>query len=154
MLSNCLKPLLKEIQRIVSDILKFKGKYRWLSNFKPCSVYLDGNFYPSVENAYQAAKTLVLEDRFKFQLCTAKTAKKWGKKLKKRPDWDDVKIKVMEFLLRQKFAPCNFEYYWLKKTGNCLIVEGNTWNDTFWGVCDGVGENNLGKILMKLRGEM
>ncbi len=34
----------------------FFGEYRFLSNFAPIEVYLDGATYPSVEHAYQAAK--------------------------------------------------------------------------------------------------
>lgn len=32
-------------------------------------------------------------------------------------------------------------------TAPATLVEGNTWKDTFWGVCKGVGENHLGRHL-------
>ena len=42
----------------------------------------------------------------------------------------------------------------LLETGNQELIEGNTWNDTFWGVCNGQGQNWLGKILMLARSEL
>ena len=41
----------------------------------------------------------------------------------------------------------------LINTGDAILIEGNTWGDTYWGVCDGVGENRLGKLLMEVREE-
>jgi len=41
----------------------------------------------------------------------------------------------------------------LLATEDAVLVEGNTWNDTFWGVCRGRGENWLGRILMQVREE-
>ena len=40
---------------------------------------------------------------------------------------------------------------WLLETGDEELVEGNTWSDTTWGVCNGVGENKLGRLLMIVR---
>lgn len=131
-------------------INSFKGKNRWLSNFWPCLVQLDGVEYPSTENAYQAAKTL--GSREGFVSCTAAQAKKLGRKLSIRPDWEQHKVNVMYELLVQKFSKQNPELREaLKATGTEELVEGNTWGDVFWGVCNGVGENTLGKLLMKVR---
>ena len=41
----------------MSDILEFRGDYRWLSNMTPCIVTLDGVAYRSVEHAYMSAKS-------------------------------------------------------------------------------------------------
>lgn len=136
----------------LSDIVEFRGQYGWLSNFFPCRVSFDGYYYPSVENAYHAAKTYP-EQRYKFQICSARTAKKWGKTIFKRAGWDTERLMVMEHLVRQKFSDPHFGEL-LLSTKDVQLIEGNTWNDTFWGVCDGIGENHLGKILMKIRGEM
>lgn len=134
-------------------ITSFSGDYRWLSNFYPVQVKLDDQVYPSVENAYQASKTLILSDRILFLTCTASEAKKLGKKLFLRSDWDEVKIPIMHDLCSQKFSQ---EYFKSKllATGNIEIIEGNYWNDIFWGVCEGVGENHLGKIIMQIRSKI
>ena len=42
----------------------------------------------------------------------------------------------------------------LLKTGDAMLIEGNTWGDRIWGQVNGVGENNLGKILMRIREEL
>lgn len=138
---------------IEPPILQFQGETRWLSNFALCNVWLDGVLYPSTENAYQAAKTQSYEERFYFIDCTPAQAKKQGRSITMRPTWDDIKIGVMEDLTRQKFKQEPYKSQ-LLATGNCQLVEGNKWGDTFWGVCNGVGQNNLGKIIMKVRGEI
>lgn len=130
-------------------IASFQGKYRWLSNFWSCFVELDGDEYPSVENAYQAAKTLDLELRVPFQKYFPGKAKTMGRSLPIRPDWEEVKLYVMEDLLRQKFVGELAKR--LVDTKHDVLVEENTWNDTYWGVCKGVGHNHLGRILMRIR---
>ena len=42
----------------------------------------------------------------------------------------------------------------LLSTEDSSLVEGNDWNDKFWGVCQGKGLNHLGRILMKVRKEV
>ena len=136
------------------DITCFDCEYRYLSNFWLCKVVLDKVIYPSVENAYQAAKTLDLEERKKFEKCFPYEAKKFGRKVVMRPDWDDVKLDIMYDLVSQKFKNHYDVQTWLLRTGNANIIEGNYWKDTFWGVCGGVGENHLGKIIMRVRSEI
>ena len=134
----------------------FSGKYKWLSNFYPCFVELDGTTYPSVEHAYQAAKTLDLEERAVFLLngTTAAMAKKLGKAVTVRTDWDAVKISIMRNLIQQKFTQHVDLAIQLLDTQNEEIVEGNWWNDRFWGVCRGQGENHLGKLIMEIRTQL
>ena len=134
-------------------IERFAGQYRFLSNFYPCNVILDGVSYPSTVNAYQAAKTLDLHERWLFKVYTAVQAKRAGKKLKLRSDWESVKLGVMLDLLRKKFAHGAIRDQ-LLATGDAELIEGNTWGDTYWGVCNGVGENMLGKLLMQVRAEL
>ena len=135
-------------------ILEFRGKYRFLSNFYPCSIVYEGIEYPTTEHAYQAAKTLDTERRYHIsQLETPGQAKRAGKNVKLRDDWEEVKIQVMYEICKLKFTKPNFAQK-LLATGNQELVEGNTWNDTFWGRCKGRGQNNLGKILMIIRDEI
>lgn len=137
------------------DILEFQGEFRFLSNFWLAPLCLDGLQYPSVEHAYQAAKTTDAAERAKFQSGDAGLAKRNGRRLKSlRPDWDAVKVEVMTALVRAKFQLHPQLEAKLLATGDCQIIEGNHWGDRFWGVCRGVGENRLGQILMQVRAEL
>ena len=133
------------------DIAGFRGEYRFLSNFWPCQVNLDGVRYPSVEAAFQAAKTLDADLRVQFTSGNAAEAKAKGRTLKLRGDWETVKLEVMEDLLAQKFAPRTRLARLLADTGTRQLIEANTWGDTFFGVCNGKGTNHLGRLLMELR---
>lgn len=142
---------------MIKPIFKFEGEYHFLSNFYPHPITVQGVEFPSSEHAYQCAKTLNPDDweKFKDPNLTCAKAKKLGRKVKVRDDWNDIKLQVMEVILFEKFNPfANPELYAkLKATGTAELIEGNYWGDEFWGVCDGVGENHLGKLLMKVRAE-
>lgn len=129
----------------------FRGIYAFLSNFYPCTVEYDTNKYPSVEHAFQAAKTLNRQEQYKIWLAkTPNEAKKLGRQVTLRPDWEEVKIDVMRQLIHQKFQNRIFRLK-LLATRNAELIEGNHWHDYFWGVCNGQGQNWLGKILMEER---
>lgn len=133
-------------------INSFSGKWRVLSNFYPIEIIYEGNRYTSVEHAFQAAKTLDPVEKIKVQICpTPGMAKRIGKNVTLRTDWEQVKVSIMLELLRQKFSVIPKI---LLSTEDQELVEGNTWNDHFWGVCNGMGENMLGKLLMQVRGEL
>jgi hypothetical protein len=137
---------------MAEPITAFTGKYRFLSNFFLALVIYDSVRYTSVENAYQAAKTLDKGARTPFRSCTAGEAKHAGKLLRLRPDWDQVKLPIMEDLVHQKFTGDAWLREALLETGEAELIEGNTWGDRFWGQCPvGNGENHLGEILMKVR---
>ncbi|MBO7210495.1 MAG: NADAR family protein [Methanobrevibacter sp.] len=133
---------------------RFSGYYEFLSNFYPSEVEYKGIKFPTVEHAFQAAKCKTKEEMQKFtEYDTPGKAKRAGRKVDLRNDWEDVKLNIMDELLKQKFSnPAMAEK--LLETKNEFLVEGNNWNDTFWGVCDRKGENHLGVILMKLRSEL
>lgn len=134
-----------------TQIDKFEGNYSFLSNFFPCLVIYNGKQYKSVEHAYQAAKVLSPEEH--DQIAAAKTpaeSKKLARSFTLRPNWDDIKVQIMADLLFQKFTIPELKEK-LLATGNAELVEGNWWNDTFWGVCRGRGKNTLGRLLMELR---
>lgn len=131
----------------------FGGCYSFLSNFWECPLTVIGIPYRNSEAAYQAGKTLDIEVRKTFSKLTGAEAKKRGKTVELRPNWDTVtKIEVMELCLRAKFCDPGARRL-LVATGEAQLIEGNHWNDTFWGVCRGVGENYLGKLLMEIRSE-
>lgn len=141
----------------INDVDCIKGfveENRWLSNFYPCVVVYEDKTYKNSEAAYQAAKTLNLEERIPFETMGAGTSKRKGQLVTIRPDWDEVKLNVMYDIIKDKFCR-NLELtVKLLETGDKYLEETNWWNDTFWGVCKGVGTNHLGKILMKVREEL
>lgn len=115
--------------------------------------YEEVNF-PSVEHAYQAAKCQDYTMRWNVAMQpTPGWAKIWGRKVTLRPDWESIKLQVMLDLVRIKFAVPELRAK-LLATGDAELIEGNYWGDRFWGVCKGVGENHLGKILMQVREEI
>ncbi len=137
------------------EITEFSGEYRFLSNFHEATVSLDGENYPSTEHAFQAAKTMDLEERRRIRMeITPGRAKRLGRKVTLRPDWENVKFDVMLELVRQKFTRHPELAARLLATEHAPLTEGNRWHDTYWGVCGGVGENKLGQILVKIRGEI
>ena len=138
---------------MTAAITSFQGEHRFLSNFAFVFVS-DGRFmYSSTEAGYQAAKTIHPMDKAVFVGMKPGAAKRFGRKITMRPDWDEVKLAVMFGACAQKFACADYAAQ-LRNTGDAELIEGNTWGDRFWGVCDGVGENNLGKILMQIRAEL
>jgi len=139
----------------MNKITNFKGEYEFLSNFAPCYIRYNGILYTSVECAFQAAKVEDIQIKKQLSRCTPNEAKKYGRKVKLRADWDNVRVDIMRDLLRIKFHDNHFSYKQkLIDTGDAYIEEGNKHHDTFWGVCDGIGENNLGKLLMEIREEL
>lgn len=138
---------------MTTPITRFNEYNRFLSNFWPVKIVVDGVEYPSVEHAFQASKTLSLPDRFTIKgISGPGQAKRFGRTVPVRPGWDVMKVGVMLGLLRQKFSDPTLRTR-LLDTGDAELVEGNWWGDTYWGVCKGVGENMLGKLLMKVREE-
>lgn len=138
------------------DITGFNGPNRFLSNFWPGMIEFEGLEYPSVEHAYQAAKSTDNNVRESIRkIIFPGEAKKMGASVVLRPDWDDVKLSIMRTLLRKKFYNPELKSM-LLATGDANLVEGNYWHDNFWGSCTclgcgNVGMNHLGKLLMETR---
>ncbi len=133
--------------------MRFRGEFLFLSNFYRSQVSYGGRLYPTVEHAYQAAKTSNPDDRLAIALAaTPGDAKKMGRYVTLRSDWESIKLEVMEALLREKFRDPKLREK-LVATRPQPIVEDNTWGDVLWGVYEGKGKNHLGKLLMKIREE-
>ena len=139
-------------RHVVPEVIgPFLGRWRFLSNFYPVTVVMDQVAYRSVEHAYQAAKTLDVDERRIIAAAeTPGAAKKFGRMVTVREDWEQVKLTVMLNLLTQKFSLDPLAT-WLVETAPARLVEINTWGDTFWGICQGHGENHLGRLLMRVR---
>lgn len=133
----------------------FTRDYHFLSNFYLCDIEHSGLVFPSVEHAYQAAKTFDIYQRARIRDAeTPGKAKQLGKNVFLRPDWDMEKLSMMRAFVKQKFGKYPELAQKLLDTGEAELIEGNWWGDEFWGVCRGVGQNHLGIILMRIRTEL
>lgn len=139
-----------------SAINVFRDEYDFLSNFYPCQIEYQGLWYQNAEAAFQAQKCIHEEDRQFFCGLPAAKAKRRGRQVPLRPDWECVKRDFMEKIVRAKFHQNSHLAGKLLATKERELVEGNTWGDTYWGVDirTGQGENHLGRILMKVRNEL
>lgn len=134
-----------------TEIKGFFEKQRYLSNYDPSPVWYEGLYYPTTENAYQAAKCYLEADRKRFQGISPADAKALGQIVPMRDDWDEAKFDIMSELVFQKFLKHKDKRTLLLATGDRYLEETNHWHDRTWGVCQGVGKNWLGVILMKTR---
>jgi len=131
--------------------------HREFSNFAPFGVDLDGAWWPTVENYYQAQKFADPELRKKIRkaekpIIAKNLADK--KKAAMRADWDAVKDEVMYRAVRCKFASHPELKAMLLATDDEEIIEAVP-TDTYWGVGrDGTGQNKLGKIIARVRDEL
>ena len=153
----------------MSYINSFRGRFGFLSNFYPCKIEHRGITYPSVEHYYVALKVNTLQfidgqyytapdfRELVAKIIDAGDVKKLGRRIKVRSDWDEKKLQFMEWGVREKFKDPKLSEM-LIQTDNLELIEGNFWHDIFWGCCScpkcNGGENNLGKILMKVREEL
>ena len=137
----------------MTKINRFRGEYEFLSNYYEINFEYQGFIYGSCESAYQGQK---VNEPELFSRLRPHDSKKTARKMKTRDDWDKIKLAVMEEIVRAKFTQNHELAQKLTATGDSLIIEENNWHDTFWGVDNktGEGENNLGKILMKIREEL
>ncbi len=142
--------------RYETDMIdSFTGKHRFLSSFYLCSVTYTDVTYASAEHAYQTSKTLDAVARRRIRSArTPAQAKKFGQQATMRKDWEVLKLMVMRAIVSAKFEQNPELRRRLLATGDEQLVEGNWWNDTFWGVYNGEGENHLGRILMEVREEL
>lgn len=141
-------------------ISNFTGPHFFLSNFYTSPITYESVVYASVEHAFQAAKALDPDTRASIQQAESPNqAKRLGRRAVLRADWEQVKVSIMEQILRQKFKDAQLAEA-LLATGDEELLEGNTWDDRFWGAVynDGTGQwegqNHLGKLLMTLRQEL
>lgn len=139
-------------------ISSFTDDYRFLSNFwlEPAR----GGF--SVEHFFQSAKAADPEEgaAIRSHETTPGQAKRLGRKVKLRDDWEQIKDDVMLQNLRSKFSLDTTLRDKLLATGDEELIEGNTWGDTYWGAVlneetgEWEGKNMLGKLLMQVREEL
>lgn len=145
---------------VISSFQYPDGTHMPLSNFYTHPIFLDGHSWPTNEHYYQAMKTLDPDERNDVQYCGSPgQSKRLGRKVTLRPDWEAVKYGVMRDALEAKFQPGEVLGDWLLATAPAMLVEGNTWHDTVWGVCTcerhrSTGDNWLGVLLHNRRVEL
>lgn len=137
-------------------INQFRGEYFFLSNFFESPIIYKGISYKNNEAAFQAQKVNSPGEQSEFSNLTPADAKRKGRrvKLRKDVDWDAVKTTYMYEIVKAKFMQNAELRIKLLETGNEHLEEGNTWGDRIWGTVNGVGQNRLGKILMRVREEL
>lgn len=138
----------------MNKIDNFRGKYYFLSNFSYSNIAYEGVNYQNGEAAFQAMKIIDPDRRKSFSHLPPNKAKSKGRNVKLRHDWEKVKDEIMYKITIAKFTQNSSLKRKLLDTGNAKLIEGNTWDDTYWGVCRGKGKNKLGKILEKARDEI
>ena len=132
----------------------FRGENYFLSNFYNANVTYKGETYPNNECAFQAQKTKDTSIKRIFTKLTPQEAKKLGRNIRLRRDWNYIKDDIMYEICYAKFEQNKILQKKLFDTGSKQLIEGNSWHDTYWGMCNNHGENRLGKILMKVRREL
>jgi ribA/ribD-fused uncharacterized protein len=136
-------------------ITAFTGEHRFLSNFYESPITWGSTTTPTLEHAFQCAKTFDPVAQAKIlESPSPAVAKRYGRAVPLRSDWEEVKIPTMRYLLFMKFTAGGPLASQLIATGDTYLVEGNHWGDTFWGVCNGNGSNWLGHLLMARRAEL
>lgn len=135
----------------------FTGKYAFLSNFYESPFEWEERQWATAEHAFNAAKALNEKEFIHvWQAPTAREAKRRGRQVTLRPDWDKRWRYVEMFsILQAKFSDTLLTAQ-LAGTGDAILVEGNTWHDNVWGVCrcakcSRTGRNMLGIFLMLVR---
>lgn len=137
---------------------EFRGDYQFLSNFYPSEITRNGISYPTAEHFFQAHKAIDIENHFYIAgLKTPNEAKRVGRRVELRESWEIEKYHIMHVAVTLKFFQNSYLGDMLLETGDAMLLEGNTWNDTVWGVIwddstgAWIGRNHLGDILMDVR---
>lgn len=138
----------------MSAVTSFTGDHAFLSNFHPSTILIEGLLYPTVEHAFQAMKVTDMEQRATIAAApTPSKAKYMGRSVALRPNWENIKVRVMLDCLRAKFACHPHLSAMLALTAEDHLEEGNDWGDRYWGTVNGQGQNMLGVLLMRVREE-
>lgn len=135
-------------------IISFRGQYAFLSNFYDATITYAGLTYQNSEAAFQAQKCVQDYDKKKFCNLNPSEAKRLGRRVQLRSDWDSIKYRKMYEIVKAKFEQNDELRENLIATGDAHLEEGNTWGDRIWGTVNGIGENHLGITLMKVREEL
>lgn len=132
----------------------FVKPYDYLCNFYHSPFFVGPNDkYQTVEHYFQAMKSTdaAVQEQIR-NAATPSVAKKLGRACELREDWEQVKEDVMRRAIFEKFNPGTELADKLLSTGDAILIEGNDWRDSYWGVpFTGTGKNRLGELLMEHR---
>lgn len=112
-------------------INSFSEKFQFLSNFYYTNQIIDGIVYTTNENYFQAMKTTNKVLQINISKVSPAQAKKIGRKLKLRQDWDQIKNNIMSVGLIAKFQQNNNITNKLLETKEIELIEGNYWHDNY-----------------------
>lgn len=138
----------------MKKINNFSGEYFFLSNFYSAPVKYEGTIYRNNEAAFQAQKCINPANKQKFIDLIPSEAKRLGRRIELRRDWENVKVSIMKNIVKAKFEQNSKLAEKLIATKDTHLEEGNSWGDRVWGTVNGIGTNKLGKILMEVRNEI
>lgn len=146
-----------QIKNRNTAIMSFRGEYSFLSNFYEGKVFTyKGLKFNNTEAPFHAEKCWSRAKE--FEMIRPLQSKRLGRRVLMRKDWEQIKDRVMYDVCYAKFTQDPVLKAKLLATGNRELVEGNTHGDRCWGMtCSNgvwIGENRLGKILMKLRDDL
>jgi len=132
---------------------RFRGEYGFLSNFHSCEILYKGVKFPTNEHAFQYHKTILPAEQYQMLALSNSPvdAKRAGKDLTLRDDWEEIKVRLMFEINYMKFTQHSGMKGSLLGTGFAQLIEGNPYGDTYWGVCNGRGHNVHGLVLMTVR---
>ena len=137
----------------------FSPAFYCFDNFSAHQITIWNITFPTSEHAFQWKKFSEVRPDLAASILIA-TSPEAVKKISEanKPNqpsnWNDIRVNIMEEILRAKA-----EQHWdmkdaLKRSGNRQIIENSPF-DSFWGIGpDGQGQNMLGKTLMKIRDQM
>jgi ribA/ribD-fused uncharacterized protein len=149
----------------VERICFYEQDFYVLSNFSSFNLLWKGHTFPTSEHAYHWAKFAGYWDAtnaagsIATQVLNAPSAHEAfklaeGYKARRKPNWDYIKVDVMQDILREKVRQHDYVKRKLLSTGDRELVE-NSWRDDFWGWGPNQdGQNMLGKLWMGIRSEL
>ena len=84
-------------------IMIFRDNFYFLSNMYPCKVNYRGTEYTCAESAFQAQKCTKESEKLMFNNINGFDAKKIGRKVSLKSNWEKEKLSIMEEIVRSKF---------------------------------------------------
>lgn len=144
----------KGVEQPLQRIDVFKDEYVFLRNSYHSEFTFEGIRYLNAVSAFQAQKCKHIMDKFQFANLTPIRAKRKGKEVNTRADWDVVKDDIMYNVVKEKFSQNEELKSLLLNTGTSYLEDGNSIKEVYWGTYKGKGLNKLGHILMRVRSEL
>jgi len=139
----------------MNNELRFNGETHPLSNFYPAKINVDGKIYKTAEHYYQSEKATNTMDKSRvMQAESPSNARRIGKQIKKRADFDEIKDIIMYKGVKAKFTQNVEVKAYLLATGDRYLIEDASFSP-YWGTgYNDMGENKMGKMLMQIRDEL